>query len=154
VHIRQTVAALSPARSAVRYEHAVQTDAGEVRWQEWSDRAIFDAAGRLTGLQSVGRDITDRKQTEQLLQRAKHRMFVRDIADDPIDYTMVKSINELAHVMGKQTIAEFVENRRILEKVQSIGVDFAQGYGIARPRPLRDRQDSDATKTSSYPDQE
>ena len=81
-------------------------------------------------------------------------MFVRDIADDPIDYTMVKSINELAHVMGKQTIAEFVENRRILEKLQSIGVDFAQGYGIARPRPLRDRQDSDVTKTSSYPDQE
>ncbi|MGB5407090.1 MAG: EAL domain-containing protein [Thiogranum sp.] len=81
-------------------------------------------------------------------------MFVRDIADDPIDYTMVKSINELAHVMGKQTIAEFVENRRILEKLQSIGVDFAQGYGIARPRPLRDRQDSDVTNTSSYPDQE
>jgi len=67
---------------------------------------------------------------------------------------MVKSINELAHVMGKQTIAEFVENRSILEKLQLIGVDFAQGYGIARPRPLRDRQDSDVSKASSYPDQE
>lgn len=70
-HIRQTVASLSPAQPAVRYEHAVQTDAGEIRWQEWTDRAIFDAAGRLTGLQSVGRDITERKQTEHLLQRAK-----------------------------------------------------------------------------------
>lgn len=49
----------------------MQTDADEVRWQEWTDRAIFDVAGGLTGLQSVGRDITDRKQTEQLLQRAK-----------------------------------------------------------------------------------
>jgi len=61
---------------------------------------------------------------------------------------MVKSINVLAHVMGKQTIAEFVENHDILEKLQLIGVDFAQGFGIARPRPLRERLDSDGAKTS------
>ncbi|MEN8803981.1 MAG: EAL domain-containing protein, partial [Thiogranum sp.] len=75
-------------------------------------------------------------------------MFVRDIAEDPIDYTMVKSINELAHVMGKKTIAEFVENRDILEKLRLIGVDFAQGYGIARPRPLRKLLDADGANTS------
>jgi EAL domain-containing protein (putative c-di-GMP-specific phosphodiesterase class I) len=64
-------------------------------------------------------------------------MFVRDMVDDPIDFAMVKSINELAHAMGKLTIAEFVENQPILEKLQEIGVDFAQGYGIARPAPLK-----------------
>jgi diguanylate cyclase (GGDEF)-like protein len=63
-------------------------------------------------------------------------MFVKDIVDDPIDLAMVKSINDMAQVMGKQTIAEFVENDAILEKLRKIGVDYAQGYGIDRPRPL------------------
>ena len=51
---------------------------------------------------------------------------------------MVKSINEIGHVMGKQTIAEFVENDAILEKLREIGVDYAQGYSISRPRPLKE----------------
>jgi len=63
-------------------------------------------------------------------------MFVKDIVDDAIDFAMVKSINDMGHVMGKQTIAEFVENDAILEKLKEIGVDYAQGYGIDRPRPL------------------
>lgn len=63
-------------------------------------------------------------------------MFVKDILDDPIDLAMVKSINEIGHVMGKQTIAEFVENDAILERLREIGVDYAQGYGIGKPRPL------------------
>lgn len=63
-------------------------------------------------------------------------MFVRGIADDPIDFAMVKSINEVAHAMGMRTIAEFVENHEILAKLREIDVDFAQGYGISRPAPL------------------
>ena len=63
-------------------------------------------------------------------------MFVRDIADDPIDFAMVKSINELGHAMGKRTIAEFAESQGVLEKLRQIGVDFAQGYALARPAPL------------------
>jgi diguanylate cyclase (GGDEF)-like protein/PAS domain S-box-containing protein len=59
--------------------------------------------------------------------------FVKDIVDDKIDYAMVKSINEIGHVMGKKTIAEFVENDAILEKLREIGVDYAQGYGVDRP---------------------
>ena len=62
--------------------------------------------------------------------------FVRDITADAIDLAMVKSINEVAHVMGKQTIAEFVETDAILKRLKSIGVDFAQGYAVARPEPL------------------
>ncbi|HHL71915.1 MAG TPA: EAL domain-containing protein, partial [Bacteroidetes bacterium] len=41
-------------------------------------------------------------------------------------------------VMGKLTIAEFVENDAIRRMLQQLGVNFVQGYGIARPRPLRD----------------
>jgi EAL domain-containing protein (putative c-di-GMP-specific phosphodiesterase class I) len=49
---------------------------------------------------------------------------------------MVRSINEIGHVMGKETIAEFVENEQILEKLYKIGVDYAQGFGIDKPKPL------------------
>jgi EAL domain-containing protein (putative c-di-GMP-specific phosphodiesterase class I) len=48
---------------------------------------------------------------------------------------MVEAINNIGHVMGIQTIAEFVENDEILDRLRRLGVDFAQGYGIARPTP-------------------
>ena len=63
-------------------------------------------------------------------------IFVEDIASDPVSLAMVRSINEVGHVMGMETIAEFVENDQILAQLGSIGVNYAQGYGIGRPRPL------------------
>ena len=61
---------------------------------------------------------------------------MKDIVDDKIDYAMVESINRIGHVMGKKTIAEFVENAEILACLKTLGVDYAQGYGIARPVPV------------------
>lgn len=63
-------------------------------------------------------------------------MFVKDIIEDPIDRAMVKSINEIGHVMGMHTIAEFVENDVIKGMLTQIGVDYAQGYGIGKPQPF------------------
>ncbi len=63
-------------------------------------------------------------------------MFVKDIMDDEINFAMVKSINEVGHVMGMSTIAEFVENDEIQQRLAGIGVDYAQGYGVCRPMPL------------------
>ena len=63
-------------------------------------------------------------------------LFVKDIVDDETDYAMVKSINDIGQVMGIETIAEFVENDKIKEKLVGIGVNFVQGYGIGRPEPL------------------
>jgi len=48
----------------------------------------------------------------------------------------VKSFNRIGHVMNLQTIAEFVENKEILDKLSSIGLDYAQGYHIAKPAPF------------------
>ncbi|MGD1983372.1 MAG: DUF1631 family protein, partial [Chromatiaceae bacterium] len=59
--------------------------------------------------------------------------FVRKIAADQGDYAVVKSINEIGHFLGKQTIAEFVCDERILQLVAEIGVDYAQGFAIAQP---------------------
>ena len=63
-------------------------------------------------------------------------MFVRDIVNDPIELAMVRSINEIGHVMGKQTVAEFVEDQAIFDKLRETGVDYAQGYVVGRPRPI------------------
>jgi diguanylate cyclase (GGDEF)-like protein/PAS domain S-box-containing protein len=59
--------------------------------------------------------------------------FVREILHDPIDREMVRSINEIGHLTGKQTIAEFAENAEIIQMLTSIGIDYAQGYGISQP---------------------
>ncbi|MFN0317978.1 MAG: EAL domain-containing protein [Burkholderiales bacterium] len=65
--------------------------------------------------------------------------FVKDMADDPIDRAMVVAINNIGHVMGKQTIAEFVHNEQVLAALLEIGVDYVQGYAVAKPRPFAPR---------------
>ena len=62
--------------------------------------------------------------------------FIKDIVKDAIAAEMVKTIARIASVMGIQTIAEFVENDAILIKLKALGVDYAQGYGIAKPCPF------------------
>ena len=64
--------------------------------------------------------------------------FIKDIVHDSVDCAMVASINQIGHVMGLKTIAEFVENDDIVRVLREIGVDYAQGYGIARPAPIED----------------
>jgi len=61
--------------------------------------------------------------------------FVRDIYKDPVDFSMVEAINNVGHVMGLKTIAEFVESAEVLKKLEEIGVDYAQGYVIDQPQP-------------------
>jgi diguanylate cyclase (GGDEF)-like protein len=62
--------------------------------------------------------------------------FIRDLTRDQIDVAMVRAINDIAHVLGKQTIAEFVESEEIWRLVEELGIDYAQGYAIGKPRPL------------------
>ncbi len=62
--------------------------------------------------------------------------FVKDMLDDRIDRAMVEMIHHIGKVMGKRTIAEFVESDGIAAALKAIGVDYAQGYGIARPKPF------------------
>ena len=59
--------------------------------------------------------------------------FVKDMMDDQIDHAMVEAINHIGHVMGIQTIAEFVENDAILVAIRKLKVNFAQGYGVEEP---------------------
>lgn len=62
--------------------------------------------------------------------------FVKDIDSDRMDYAMVECFNRLSHFMGIQTIAECVEHESTLKTLQTIGVDYAQGFCISEPCPL------------------
>ena len=63
--------------------------------------------------------------------------FIRNVADDTVDESMVKAINQVGNAMGIATIAERVETKAVLEKLSELGVEFAQGYYIARPTSVQ-----------------
>ena len=65
-------------------------------------------------------------------------MFVKDIMQDKIDLAMVKSMHEIGEIMGMATIAEFVENDDIMQLLRTIGIDYVQGFGIAKPSPIEE----------------
>lgn len=64
-------------------------------------------------------------------------LFVKDMIDSTIACEIVEAINRIAHVMEIETVAEHVENNEILSKLKCLGIDYAQGYAIARPSPLQ-----------------
>jgi len=63
-------------------------------------------------------------------------VFVKDIARNTSDYAVAKSVCEIGHFLGKTVIAEFVQDRETVAVLRDIGVDYVQGYGVERPRPL------------------
>lgn len=62
--------------------------------------------------------------------------FIRGIVDSPLDQAIVRSINQVAHAAGKETIAECVENAAIVDCMVAMDIDFVQGYALGRPAPL------------------
>ncbi len=63
-------------------------------------------------------------------------IFVQDMHENSVNRAMVKAINNLGHIMGIKTIAEFVKNKQIKKELELIGVDYAQGYEISKPKPI------------------
>ncbi len=64
--------------------------------------------------------------------------FVRDLVDDPLDEDAVRCFAEVARVVGVKTVAEFVDRPEVLAKLQSMGIDYGQGFLLHRPAPLAD----------------
>jgi EAL domain-containing protein (putative c-di-GMP-specific phosphodiesterase class I) len=65
---------------------------------------------------------------------------VRDIVRDPVSESMVAAINQVGQAMQLETVAEFVENDEIKKMLNTIGVDYGQGYGIGKPGLFRNIQ--------------
>lgn len=64
-------------------------------------------------------------------------IFIRDINIDATNRIFVESIHNISSIMGIKTTAEYVENEEILECIKSIGIDYAQGYHLAKPEPIK-----------------
>lgn len=64
--------------------------------------------------------------------------FIRDLAHSEQDFAMVRSINDLAHVLGKKTVGEHVGDEATLAQVRELKLDFGQGFALGRPEPLSD----------------
>jgi PAS domain S-box-containing protein len=111
--------------------------------EEDATRAFAEAATRL-GCQLALEDFGTRYGGFAHLKRLTVQYlkidieFVRDLLEDESSAHVVKAIVDLAHSFGQKTIAEGVEEPETLERLRSLGVDFAQGYLIGRPAPVRE----------------
>ena len=66
--------------------------------------------------------------------------FVRGLAESSVDQAMVKSMNEIAHALHKETIAEFVENANTFTMLKDFGIDYAQGHYLGKPEARTDHK--------------
>jgi PAS domain S-box-containing protein len=69
--VRAHMASLGPERPIAACEHRVVRGDGQVRWQRWIDRALFDEAGNMVEFQSVGRDVTERRRAQALIREQR-----------------------------------------------------------------------------------
>ena len=80
--------------------------------------------------------------------------FVRGIATNAVDRAIVTAMNDVGHVIGLKTVAECVETEEVLQELRKIGVDYVQGYWIARPHTdfppaVSSRVESDASNADT-----
>ncbi len=113
--VRQHFQSLTPDNPVASVDHRIIMPNGSVRWQRWSDRAIFDNTGKIIEYQSVGRDITDTKLVERELKNSEH--LRQDIIDHLPDPTFVinaqgtviawnKAMEELAGVPAREMVGK------------------------------------------------
>lgn len=62
--------------------------------------------------------------------------FVKDILSNPVNHAMVVAINEIGRIMGLNIVAEYAESHAVVEALQNIGIDYAQGFGLQSPIPF------------------
>jgi len=84
--VRNQFSSLTVDRPKVTYEHRVIAADGRIRWQRWTDRAIFDEQGQLVSFQSIGEDITEQRQLEKQLQQARNAEIVARLAGGMAHY--------------------------------------------------------------------
>jgi PAS domain S-box-containing protein len=108
LRVREHFVSLSRDTPIATIEHRIVMPDGQVRWQQWSDRAIFDAAGQITEYQSVGRDITDLKRAEDELLRKNEDLYAAYEQLTATEEELRQNYNELS---GKEQELRASEER-------------------------------------------
>lgn len=75
--------------------------------------------------------------------------FVQSLDTSKVDRAMVQSMNQIAHALGKQTVAEFVQNEKTLDILRDYGVDFAQGHYLGKPIETIDTKENKIIKPNN-----
>lgn len=102
--IHQHISTLNQERPVTTFEHQIILESGDVRWQQWTHRAIYDSHGQLTEYQAVGRDITRRRMAQEAL-RENERRYKSLFEDSPIslweeDFSQVKQYFDTLRSQG------------------------------------------------------
>lgn len=121
--VRDHFASLTPDNPVASLEHRIIMPDGEIRWQQWSDRAIFDSHDRLLEYQSVGRDVTERKIAEEALRQSEARLS-----------KIINHLPEPTFAIDKN--ARVIAWNRALEDLTGVAAGEmvgAGGYGYAVP---------------------
>ncbi len=72
--------------------------------------------------------------------------FIQDVLTDPLDEAAVRCFVDVAKVVGLKTVAEFVDQQEVLDKVKQLGIDYAQGYLLHEPENINKLLISEDTK--------
>jgi len=98
----------------------------------------LQSAGCLTALNDFGTSLSSFGYLKNLpvnMVKIDGR-FVRKMATDDVDVSIVNAINDVVHASGMRTVVEYMEDGRSLELLESMGVDYVQGYHFGKPELL------------------
>jgi two-component system, cell cycle sensor histidine kinase and response regulator CckA len=143
--VRKRIESATPEKPASTDEHKVIRSDGTIAWNQWTDRAIFNREGRLTEFQSVGRDVTERKQTQEALQQSEkkyrslfenmldgfaYHKIVIDEVNQPVDYVFLE-INEAFERITGLKRQEVIGKRvtQVIPGIQETDFDWIGEYG-------------------------
>ncbi len=126
--VRKQYRSLTQKSPAINYEHQVYTPGGDVHWQRWTDRALFDEKDNLYQYQSIGFDITESKRVEQALRISEERF--REMAE-----LMPLTVFE-SDIIGNLTFA----NRKAFDNFGYSQEDFDRGVNSLDMLVPEDRQ--------------
>jgi len=99
--VQEQFVSLSLENPIVTYEHRAVRSGGEIRWQQWTDRAIFDGQGHLVEFQSVGRDITERKRAEEQARQKTQDLALINSLNSAANRG--DSLQEIVHLLSEET---------------------------------------------------
>jgi len=108
--VRQKILSLGPGHEVETHEQRVTCPSGEIRWQQWTNRAIFDGSGRIVEYQGVGRDITERKLSEERLHVLNMAMSssINGIAIATLDGRITHANNAFLRIFGIPRLEEII----------------------------------------------